>query len=82
MPEFTVENLEALRAELTAQVIPVIGDYSPDRPWGRRGQFTYAELFAMATAARIRYREASMQRDVATQVLGPLTRFLNSWLHE
>jgi hypothetical protein len=82
LPGFRVENLEAVRADLRARVIPVIGRYSPDRAWGPRGQFTYSELFAMGAAARMHYQDAPMSVEVATDVLGPLTRFLNSWLHE
>ena len=82
MPAFSVGNLEGFRADLRQRVIPIIGGYSPDRPWGPRGQFTYAELFAMGAAARIHYKEAPMSVEVATDVLGPLTRLLNSWLHE
>ena len=82
LPGFRVENLEAVRADLRARVIPVIGRYSPDRAGGPRGQFTYSELCAMGAAARMHYQDAPMSVEVATDVLGPLTRFLNSWLHE
>ena len=82
LPAFTVGNLEALRAELRGRVIPVIRGYSPDRAWGPRGQFTYAELFTMGAAARLHYREPLMSSESASEILGPFTRFLNSWLHE
>lgn len=82
LPGFNVGNLEALRNELTREVIPIIGGYTSNRPWGPRGQATYAEMFAMGAVARLHYKEGRMAVDVAAGVLDPLTRFLNSWLHE
>jgi len=79
---FQVDDAEALRHELGNMISSVIERFQPNRPWGPRGQRIYAELGAMAAAARIHYQERPMDSTAAYEVLNPLTRFLNSWLHE
>jgi hypothetical protein len=50
--------------------------------WGPYGQGICAELVAMAVVARKQNSEPPLTRHDIVSFVGPLSRFLNSWVHE
>lgn len=79
---FIIADPQKLRPEIGNLVRTALQGFEPSRPWGARGQFTYAELGAMAVAARMHFQEAALTAEAAREFTEALARFLNSWLHE
>ncbi len=80
---FQPASLDALRDGVRVVIVPALERFSPPRPWGTRGQAVFAELGALASVARSLYKDdGPLSVAVAYDILEPLGRFLNSWVHE